>query len=1060
MYYIREDDIQQLKSTVERLLSSRQRCMLLIRGLPGSGKSFLGQQLALELDGIQYETDQKFVTAGEYVFDAHKLMAAHEGTRQDVKQSLRQDIPFVVVSNTFTQAWEYESYLTLAAYYHYPVILFDLYLCINQYMMQTLPVLQQVEHNLDVLRQSYLQHLIQHNTHNVPDDKIHAMSMRYEYAEEVVTIVDGNNTMEGEEAAVAHKYFEVLDSGYYLALGVLVAEENTHQHSAIFWACISAVYELLRMFGMASTYAMVRKLINRNLKSHSMQSKEGGRSVVKMNAGWAKLHITLLSPGEYKALQESGQLDDFKAKLSQLRLDEINDSFQYLLDAKKEQCSMSVSLAQQRLLDQMGMIQGDIIEQQSISASLDDFSKALLNAMTRNESTDCSTPSNAMSLSSAFYLLLDSSQGVLQEIQQLRDSYDVVAALQSNWTPHITLAFTHNDIHQHGATASRSFGLKLFQQCRQKATAKRSIAYPHPQQHEGSETTLEEDAAMYPFLAELFLHSEVDASFTSAFQFVICDVKIRKGLFGDDASYKAHPVMLKLLPRGLVFVQYQPTSVVYRGLFSLRKFYGKEGMEDDGFGLSSGELHFHLLQKMQSTKTLMLMEKVNGRAGSCRFFTFQSQVYVIVGTKLAHTVGKVHPTTHLIELCAAYQEDYDAVLKEQAKPVVANAVNDAQDGEEMEVELEGEEEAEPNTTQYEKQSFYRNKLIVSNVLALQQSIKWEHFEEFYEWTNNQTINGEILDPHEMHLVVIDKLQWVFLGTTSFPKQDIDPFLTPSITSSNVANTSPSLLDTLILTEKYFHFVPAYQCHNLSSFDEMAASDEVDDKKRLSSTMKKNHIMALAKKLIYERDSEGKVLYLLNAQGQVLEMIKYKTWWYIYRRSIRELVSKLMGRHRKKLKEDANPDASKSGKSLEKESLLTKLKTQLQNMSKAKNKEHDVAFQGKLQQLRDAIDQLENPPKPLPGNSQLKEALTPFVEEIISEVRRKWPNKFSFLIHELDEQYANKVESAIFYATNFLIYFHQQVSNEESIALNKFSKYYPLMWEEFLHSIGKDSSQDC
>jgi hypothetical protein len=29
---------------------------------------------------------------------------------------------------------------------------------------------------------------------------------------------------------------------------------------------------------------------------------------------------------------------------------------------------------------------------------------------------------------------------------------------------------------------------------------------------------------------------------------------------------------------------------------------------------------------------------------------------------------------------------------------------------------------------------------------------------------------------------------------------------------------------------------------------------------------------------------------------VLEMMKYKTWWYIYRRSIREVVSKLLNRY--------------------------------------------------------------------------------------------------------------------------------------------------------------------
>lgn len=109
----------------------------------------------------------------------------------------------------------------------------------------------------------------------------------------------------------------------------------------------------------------------------------------------------------------------------------------------------------------------------------------------------------------------------------------------------------------------------------------------------------------------------------------------------------------ELLPRGMTFIQDTSNKRIYRGLHSLKKFFGKEGMEDDGFGMSQGEFNHKLNDALSKATTLLLMEKENGRAGSARFFTHGGVDYVLVGTKLVHTIGRLDHNKQKIELDAA-----------------------------------------------------------------------------------------------------------------------------------------------------------------------------------------------------------------------------------------------------------------------------------------------------------------------------------------------------------------------------------------------------------------------
>lgn len=102
------------------------KTLLLIRGLPGSGKStfahFVWNDYAI------CEADKFFVGEdGVYRFNASKLKQAHEWCRNEVETRMKdnqvnpQYYPEIVVANTFTQEWEMEEYFKLAEKYGYTV---------------------------------------------------------------------------------------------------------------------------------------------------------------------------------------------------------------------------------------------------------------------------------------------------------------------------------------------------------------------------------------------------------------------------------------------------------------------------------------------------------------------------------------------------------------------------------------------------------------------------------------------------------------------------------------------------------------------------------------------------------------------------------------------------------------------------------------------------------------------------------------------------------------------------------------------------------------------------
>lgn len=87
--------------------------LILVRGLPGSGKSTIGQSLHKALGYKHIEADMYHMKEGEYCFDPAKIKEAHLWCQLETMKAMA-DKYFVVVTNTFTTLHELDPYLQMA----------------------------------------------------------------------------------------------------------------------------------------------------------------------------------------------------------------------------------------------------------------------------------------------------------------------------------------------------------------------------------------------------------------------------------------------------------------------------------------------------------------------------------------------------------------------------------------------------------------------------------------------------------------------------------------------------------------------------------------------------------------------------------------------------------------------------------------------------------------------------------------------------------------------------------------------------------------------------------
>lgn len=129
--------------------------LILLRGVPGCGKSTLGEVILLTNQSNNQDVlsaDNFFINEkGDYVFDSTKLKEAHNECQVKCADRMRNQFSKIVVANTFTQEWEMEPYFMMAERYNYRV------------------------HTIVVENRHGGK-----NVHNVPEEKINQMIDRFE----------------------------------------------------------------------------------------------------------------------------------------------------------------------------------------------------------------------------------------------------------------------------------------------------------------------------------------------------------------------------------------------------------------------------------------------------------------------------------------------------------------------------------------------------------------------------------------------------------------------------------------------------------------------------------------------------------------------------------------------------------------------------------------------------------------------------------------------------------------------------------------------------------------
>jgi predicted kinase len=95
--------------------------LILLRGLPGSGKTTLAKVLSEEGKYPIFSVDDYFTNkeTGVYEFNYKNNQYAYRQCEEQTEQSMLQHLSKIIVHNTFTLDWEPEPYFKLAAKYNY-----------------------------------------------------------------------------------------------------------------------------------------------------------------------------------------------------------------------------------------------------------------------------------------------------------------------------------------------------------------------------------------------------------------------------------------------------------------------------------------------------------------------------------------------------------------------------------------------------------------------------------------------------------------------------------------------------------------------------------------------------------------------------------------------------------------------------------------------------------------------------------------------------------------------------------------------------------------------------
>jgi tRNA uridine 5-carbamoylmethylation protein Kti12 len=155
-----------------------QKTLLIMRGLPGSGKSTVARSMALdhiEMGGQTVaicSTDSFFINSdGEYVFDASKLGKYHGMNQYKAHRHMFMGTELVIVDNTNTTHKEMEPYKKSAREHGYEVV---------EILVGEENLFPTLEDASPHAYADYISMCVGRNTHSVPQEAIERMARRFE----------------------------------------------------------------------------------------------------------------------------------------------------------------------------------------------------------------------------------------------------------------------------------------------------------------------------------------------------------------------------------------------------------------------------------------------------------------------------------------------------------------------------------------------------------------------------------------------------------------------------------------------------------------------------------------------------------------------------------------------------------------------------------------------------------------------------------------------------------------------------------------------------------------
>ena len=99
----------------------KNRALILLRGLPGSGKTTLADILNEKDKYPVFSIDDYFMDkkTGEYKFEYDKNHLAYKQCEEKVRSCMEKKHKKIFVHNTFTLEWELEPYFIMASEFNY-----------------------------------------------------------------------------------------------------------------------------------------------------------------------------------------------------------------------------------------------------------------------------------------------------------------------------------------------------------------------------------------------------------------------------------------------------------------------------------------------------------------------------------------------------------------------------------------------------------------------------------------------------------------------------------------------------------------------------------------------------------------------------------------------------------------------------------------------------------------------------------------------------------------------------------------------------------------------------